>query len=91
MLFRRGLLRRRTLARLRREVEAAPQEALGRFLPEWQEIAGKLRGKGVHFPIELTVRFRGEPGEQATMFFADLSSNALEIKAFASDAMVFAR
>jgi extradiol dioxygenase family protein len=60
-------------------------------LPEWQEIAGKLRGKGVRFLIEPTVRFRGEPGEQATMFFADPSGNALEIKAFASDSMVFAR
>jgi extradiol dioxygenase family protein len=60
-------------------------------LPEWQEIAGKLRAKGVRFLIEPTVRFRGEPGEQATMFFADPSGNALEIKAFASDAMVFAR
>ena len=60
-------------------------------LPEWQEIAGKLRGKGVRFQIEPTVRFRGEPGEQATMFFADPSGNALEIKAFAADAMVFAR
>jgi extradiol dioxygenase family protein len=60
-------------------------------LPEWQEIAGKLRGEGVRFLIEPTVRFRGEPGEQATMFFADPSGNTLEFKAFASDAMVFAR
>lgn len=60
-------------------------------LPEWQKIAGKLRGKGVRFLIEPTVRFRGEPGEQATLFLADPSGNALEIKAFARDAMVFAR
>lgn len=60
-------------------------------LPEWQEIAGKLRKRGVRFAIEPTVRFRGQKGEQATMFFADPSGNALEIKAFADDAMVFAK
>ena len=60
-------------------------------LPEWQEIAGKLRERGVRFVIEPTVRFRGQKGEQATMFFADPSGNALEIKAFADDAMVFAK
>ncbi|MGH6878274.1 MAG: VOC family protein [Rhizomicrobium sp.] len=60
-------------------------------LPEWQEMAGKLRQKGVKFLIEPTLRFRGEPGEQATMFFEDPSGNALEIKAFAADSMVFAK
>jgi extradiol dioxygenase family protein len=73
--------------------EAVPVRHFGVILslPEWQEIAGKLRDKRVRFLIAPTVRFRGEPGEQATMFFADPSGNALEIKAFASDAMVFAR
>jgi hypothetical protein len=42
-------------------------------------------------PHQAQVRFRGGAGEQATMFFADPSGNALEIKAFADDAMVFAR
>ena len=60
-------------------------------LPEWHEIAGKLRENGVRFLIEPTVRFRGQPGEQATMFFADPSGNALELKAFANDGMVFAK
>jgi extradiol dioxygenase family protein len=60
-------------------------------LPEWQEMAEKLRKKGVKFLIEPTLRFRGQPGEQATMFFEDPSGNALEIKAFAEDAMVFAK
>jgi hypothetical protein len=59
-------------------------------LPEWQEMAEKLRRKGVKFLIEPTLRFRGQPGEQATMFFEDPSGNALEIKAFAEDTMVFA-
>ena len=60
-------------------------------LPEWQEMAGKLRDNEVQFLIAPTVRFRGQAGEQATMFFADPSGNALEIKAFADDAMVFAK
>jgi extradiol dioxygenase family protein len=60
-------------------------------LPEWHEMAGKLRENRVRFLIEPSVRFRGQPGEQATMFFSDPSGNALEIKAFADDAMVFAK
>ena len=60
-------------------------------LPEWQEMAERLRQRGVKFLIEPTLRFRGQPGEQATMFFEDPSGNALEIKAFAEDAMVFAK
>ena len=60
-------------------------------LPEWQEMAEKLREKGVKFLIEPTLRFRGQPGEQATMFFEDPCGNALEIKAFAEDSMVFAK
>jgi hypothetical protein len=41
--------------------------------------------------IEPHTRFKGEPGEQSTMFFLDPSGNALEFKAFADDAMVFAK
>jgi extradiol dioxygenase family protein len=44
----------------------------------------------VRFIIEPQVRFKGQPGEQATMFFLDPSGNALEFKAFADDSMVFA-
>jgi hypothetical protein len=60
-------------------------------LAEWQEMARKLTGKGIRFLIEPTLRFRGQPGEQATMFFEDPSGNALELKAFADDSQVFAR
>lgn len=60
-------------------------------LPEWKELAQKLQEKGVRFLIEPTTRFRGKPGEQATMFFEDPSGNALEFKAFANDSQVFAR
>jgi extradiol dioxygenase family protein len=60
-------------------------------LQEWEEMAERLRQKGVKFLIEPTLRFRGQPGEQATMFFEDPSGNALELKAFAEDSMVFAK
>jgi extradiol dioxygenase family protein len=59
-------------------------------LPEWESITAKLRAAGVAFIIEPQVRFKGLPGEQATCFFLDPSGNALELKAFADDAMVFA-
>ena len=59
-------------------------------LPEWESITAKLRAAGVTFIIEPQVRFKGLPGEQATCFFLDPSGNALELKAFADDAMVFA-
>ena len=59
-------------------------------LDAWTEAAERLTAAGVRFLIEPQVRFRGEPGEQATMFFLDPSGNALELKAFADDAMVFA-
>jgi uncharacterized protein len=60
-------------------------------LPQWHDLAERLKAAGVAFVIEPQVRFQGQPGEQATMFFLDPSGNALEFKAFADDAMVFAR
>ena len=48
----------------------------------WEALAGRLQTAGVTFLIEPYVRFRGLPGEQATMFFLDPSGNALEFKAF---------
>ena len=56
----------------------------------WEALAAKLRAAGVEFVIEPYVRFRGEPGEQATMFLLDPSGNALEFKAFADMGRVFA-
>ena len=50
-----------------------------------------MREAGVPFVIEPYLRFEGQPGEQWTMFFRDPSGNALEFKAFADDAAVFAR
>lgn len=60
-------------------------------MEDWQELADRLQAAGVDFAIEPTIRFRGQVGEQATMFFRDPSGNALEMKAFADDAMLFAR
>ncbi|HYE29129.1 MAG TPA: VOC family protein [Allosphingosinicella sp.] len=57
----------------------------------WEKLAARLRAAGVEFVIEPTVRFRGRPGEQATMFFLDPSGNALEIKAMADPAKLFAK
>jgi extradiol dioxygenase family protein len=53
-------------------------------------LAARVRNSGTAFVIEPYVRFAGQPGEQWTMFFRDPSGNALEFKAFADDAAVFA-
>ena len=60
-------------------------------MPQWHELAERVRGRGVRFVIEPYVRFEGQPGEQATMFFLDPSGNALEFKAFADRSQVFAK
>lgn len=69
-----------------------PVPHFGVILPltEWRALAAKLKAAGTQFVIEPHARFEGEPGEQATMFFLDPSGNALEFKAFADDAQVFA-
>ncbi|MGQ0661974.1 VOC family protein [Sphingosinicella sp.] len=69
-----------------------PVPHFGAVLPmaEWEKMATKLTDAGAEFVIEPKVRFRGEVGEQATMFFLDPSGNALEIKAMADPAKLFA-
>ncbi|RZM22255.1 MAG: glyoxalase [Sphingomonas sp.] len=59
-------------------------------MPDWEALAARVAAAGVPFGIEPHVRFKGRAGEQATMFFRDPSGNALEFKAFADDAMLFA-
>ena len=59
-------------------------------LPTWQQLADKLTAAKVAFIIEPYVRFRGQPGEQATMFLLDPFGNALEFKAFADMDQLFA-
>lgn len=60
-------------------------------MDDFDKLAEKLKSKGVKFVIEPYVRFKGEVGEQATMFFLDPSGNALEFKAFADFSQVFAK
>lgn len=57
---------------------------------QWRVLADRVREAGVTFVIDPHVRFAGLAGEQHTMFFRDPAGNALEFKAFADDAMVFA-
>ncbi len=70
-----------------------PVRHFGIVLPmaEWESLAARLKAAGTAFVIEPYVRFAGEPGEQATMFFLDPSGNAIEIKAFADITKLFAK
>jgi len=72
---------------------AVPARHFGAIIsmPEWEALAERLRGAGTAFVIEPYIRFKGEPGEQATMFFLDPSGNALEFKSFADLGQVFAK
>ncbi|MBF2073495.1 MAG: VOC family protein [Synechococcales cyanobacterium C42_A2020_086] len=59
-------------------------------MEQWQALAERLRQHEISFIIEPYIRFQGEVGEQATMFFLDPSGNALEFKAFQQDEAIFA-
>ncbi|SEI72461.1 VOC family protein [Frateuria terrea] len=73
--------------------DAVPVRHFGLVLPmpEWEALAARLRSAGTRFVIEPHVRFQGQPGEQATMFLLDPCGNALEFKAFADPARLFAK
>lgn len=58
---------------------------------EWKNLAQKLSQEKVPFVIAPDIRFKGEPGEQATFFIKDTSGNALEFKAFDDESRIFAR
>jgi len=60
-------------------------------MPEWHALAQRLQAAGTRFIIEPHIRFKGEVGEQATMFFLDPSGNALEFKAFENPESLFAK
>lgn len=70
-----------------------PVRHFGAILPmgQWEALASRLRTENIKFVIEPHVRFKGEVGEQATMFFLDPSGNALEFKAFGDLSQVFAK
>lgn len=57
----------------------------------WHALADRLRAAEVDFVIEPYLRFEGQVGEQATMFFLDPSGNALEFKAFRNPDQLFAK
>ena len=60
-------------------------------MPEWEMLADRLRAADTRFVIEPYVRFKGQVGEQATMFLMDPCGNALEFKAFAERSQLFAK
>ena len=57
----------------------------------FHNLADKLKSAGIQFIIEPTIRFKGMPGEQATMFFEDYSGNAIELKAYRNPSEVFSK
>ena len=73
--------------------QSVPARHFGVILdkPRWRDLAERMTAAGTTFLIAPQVRFEGQVGEQATMFFLDPSGNALEFKAFEDDAQVFAR
>jgi hypothetical protein len=70
-----------------------PVRHFGAILPmvEWERLAARLKAAGQSFIIEPHVRFKGEVGEQATMFLLDPCGNALEFKAFKDIGRLFAK
>ena len=70
-----------------------PVRHFGAVLPmaDWERLAGKLKAAHTRFVIEPQIRFKGQVGEQATMFFLDPAGNALEFKAFADPTQLFAK
>ncbi len=70
-----------------------PVPHYGVVLPRetFESFSKKLEAKGIDFVIEPYIRFKGEVGEQATMFFLDPAGNALEFKAFKDMGQLFAK
>ena len=73
--------------------KSVPVRHFGVILPweKWQLLSKKLIKINTEFIIEPYVRFEGEIGEQATMFFLDPSGNALEFKSFKDSSQIFAK
>ncbi|SEK78961.1 hypothetical protein SAMN05216359_10388 [Roseateles sp. YR242] len=68
-----------------------PMPHLGLVLPmtAWRALADRLASQGQAFVLKPQIRFAGQPGEQATMFFLDPSGNPIEVKGFAAMEGVF--
>ncbi len=75
------------------DAHAVPIPHYGVVLPwdEWEALSERLKTHKIEFIIEPYIRFKGEAGEQATMFFLDPSGNALEFKAFKDLNQLFAK
>ncbi len=73
--------------------DAVPVRHFGVILAmsDWRTLAARLTDAKIEFVIEPHVRFKGEVGEQATLFFLDPSGNALEFKAFEDPSRIFAK
>ncbi|MDM7933458.1 VOC family protein [Tabrizicola sp.] len=66
-----------------------PHLGLVLLLEDWRRLADRLTAAGVDFVLPPSVRFKGEPGEQWTMFFRDPSGNPIEVKGFRDMEAVF--
>ncbi|UXH79135.1 VOC family protein [Roseateles amylovorans] len=66
-----------------------PHLGLVLAMPDWQALADRLVSLGQTFVLPPSIRFKGQPGEQATLFLLDPSGNPIEIKGFASQDGVF--
>ena len=84
-------VRKRASNRVDGDDVPVPHFGLVLSMRDWEKLAERLVGAGTQFIIPPTVRFAGEPGEQATMFLLDPAGNALEFKAMADPAKLFAR
>ena len=84
------LVRRRATNPVDGEDVPIPHFGLVLSMKEWKALAERLTESGAEFVIQPTVRFEGQPGEQATMFLLDPSGNALEFKAMANPENLFA-
>lgn len=85
-----GAVRPRAANPVDGEQVPVPHFGLVLGMGEWKRLARRLEEAGVDFVIRPTVRFEGQPGEQATMFLLDPAGNALEFKAMAEPANLFA-
>jgi hypothetical protein len=86
-----GEVRRRSTNDVDGENVPVPHFGVVLAMDEWRRLATQLQKAGIDFVIAPTVRFEGQPGEQATMFFLDPAGNALEFKAMANAANLFAK
>ena len=84
-------VRRRSTNEVDGENVPVPHFGVVLEMNDWRTLARRLESAGIDFVIAPTVRFEGQPGEQATMFFLDPAGNELEFKAMADAASLFAK